>query len=171
MTFYLCQNIVHVKFFLSYFEYFRMWTSGRTVKRLVLCPGFSWDRVNFLLSSWYSALFCIDYERKVDNTLKFQLLLSSACPRSRTFQFPVICQGAGAQGAVRAHGQGTWPKLSKGIFHAIEHSAQCMNWGKLAGRDQLLHGDGMDISQQVMSNWVGCFCLSWLLFLSFSFSL
>ena len=23
------------------------------------CPGFSWDRVNFLLSSWYSAVFWI----------------------------------------------------------------------------------------------------------------
>ena len=23
------------------------------------CPGFGWDRVNFLLSSWYSAVFWI----------------------------------------------------------------------------------------------------------------
>ena len=24
---------------------------------LAICPGFGWDRVNFLLSSWYSAVF------------------------------------------------------------------------------------------------------------------
>ena len=27
--------------------------------RVSYCPGFSWDRVNFLLSSWYSAVFWI----------------------------------------------------------------------------------------------------------------
>ena len=35
------------------------------------CPGFGWDRVNFLLSSWYSAVFWIQCENNVDNTLMF----------------------------------------------------------------------------------------------------
>ena len=26
---------------------------------MATCPGFGWDRVNFLLSSWYSAVFWI----------------------------------------------------------------------------------------------------------------
>ena len=35
------------------------------------CPGFGWDRVNSLLSSWYSAGFWIYCENDVDNTLMF----------------------------------------------------------------------------------------------------
>ena len=35
------------------------------------CPGFGWDRVNFLPSSWYSAVFWIECENTVDNTLMF----------------------------------------------------------------------------------------------------
>ena len=35
------------------------------------CPGFGWDRVNSLLSSWYSAVFWIYCENNVDNTLMF----------------------------------------------------------------------------------------------------
>ena len=35
------------------------------------CPSFGWDRVNSLLSSWYSAVFWIYCENNVDNTLMF----------------------------------------------------------------------------------------------------
>ena len=38
------------------------------------CPGFSWDRVNFLPSSWYSVKFWISYENNVDNTLMFSVV-------------------------------------------------------------------------------------------------
>ena len=38
------------------------------------CPGFRWDRVNFLPSSWYSAMFWIQYEKNVDNTLMFSVV-------------------------------------------------------------------------------------------------
>ena len=31
------------------------------------CPGFGWDRVNFLSSSWYSVMFWIQYEKNVNN--------------------------------------------------------------------------------------------------------
>ena len=35
------------------------------------CPGFGWDKVNSLPSSWYSAVFWIKDENNVDNTLMF----------------------------------------------------------------------------------------------------
>lgn len=35
------------------------------------CPGFDWNRVNFLLSRWYSAVFGIQHENNVDNTWMF----------------------------------------------------------------------------------------------------
>ena len=41
---------------------------------LSICPGFSWDRVNFLSSSWYSAMSSIQYEKNVDNTLMFSVV-------------------------------------------------------------------------------------------------
>lgn len=37
-------------------------------------PGFVWDRVNFLLSVWYSAVFWIWDENNVDNARVFWLL-------------------------------------------------------------------------------------------------
>lgn len=48
-------------------------------------PGFSWDSIYFHPNSWYSALFWIQYEYNVDNTLMFRLLLSRAYLKSRTF--------------------------------------------------------------------------------------
>ena len=43
----------------------------KQVSSLSCCPGFGWDRVNFLLSSWYSAVFWILCENNADNTLMF----------------------------------------------------------------------------------------------------
>ena len=40
------------------------------------CPDFSWD--NFLPSSWYSAVFWIQYENNGDNTLMF-LVVDKQC--------------------------------------------------------------------------------------------
>ena len=42
---------------------------GLKEKALNPCPGFSWEKVNFLLSSWCSTVFCIWHENNVDNTL------------------------------------------------------------------------------------------------------
>ena len=39
------------------------------INQIQTCPGFGWDRVNFLPSSWYSAVFWILCENTVDNTL------------------------------------------------------------------------------------------------------
>ena len=38
------------------------------------CPGFGWDRINFLPSSWYSAMFWAQYEKNVDNTLMLSVV-------------------------------------------------------------------------------------------------
>ena len=46
---------------------------------------FGWDRVNFLHSSWYGAMFWICAENSVDNSGMFSLLLSSAYTASRPF--------------------------------------------------------------------------------------
>ena len=83
------------------------WSRGKKLSRVVGCPGFGWDRVNSLLSSWYSAGFWIQCENNVDNTLMSQLLLSSAYPKLRIFQFPMLCQQAGVQEAGREHSRGS----------------------------------------------------------------
>lgn len=36
---------------------------------IMKCPDFGWDRVNFFLCSWYNAVFWIQCENEVDNTL------------------------------------------------------------------------------------------------------
>ena len=38
------------------------------------CPGFGWDRVNFLSSGWYSVMSWIQCEKYVDNTLMFSVV-------------------------------------------------------------------------------------------------
>lgn len=47
--------------------------------------AFGWERVKFLLSSWYMVVFWIYCKNNVYNSLMSQLLLSSAYPKSRTF--------------------------------------------------------------------------------------
>ena len=37
-------------------------------------PGFGWDRVNFLSSSWYRVVFWVQYEKNVDNILMFSVV-------------------------------------------------------------------------------------------------
>ena len=55
----------------------RVYLKLYTVKTMVSnCPGFGWDRVNFLPKSWYSVMFWIQYEKNVDTHIGFQLLLS-----------------------------------------------------------------------------------------------
>lgn len=44
------------------------------------------------------------------------LLLSGACFKSRTFQCLTLCQWGAAQGAWGGHGQGSWPRLAKGMY-------------------------------------------------------
>lgn len=63
----------------------------------------------------------------------------------------MLCQ-QGEQEAGRENSQDSWQKLATGIFHNTEHHAQCINWGNLARRDQLLPGDELGIGQGVVSN-------------------
>lgn len=56
------------------------------------CPGFGWDKIHFLLSSWHSAVFRAQGENNVENTLLFWLLLICAYPKPRTFQSLKLCQ-------------------------------------------------------------------------------
>ena len=44
------------------------WADGQ------VCPGFGWDRVNFLSSSWYRVMFWVQYENNVDNALMFSVV-------------------------------------------------------------------------------------------------
>jgi len=54
--------------------------------RAVDCyTGFDWDRVKFLHSGLYGAMFWTCTENSVDDTLTFQLLLSDAYIASRPF--------------------------------------------------------------------------------------
>jgi len=72
------------------------------------CAGFGWGRVNFPHSSWDGAVFWICGENSVDNTAKFQLLLSGAYIESRPFLLlapPHQWVGWGAQEVWRGHSQ------------------------------------------------------------------
>ena len=57
---------------------------------LAECTGFGQDRVNFLHSSWYGAMFWICDQNSIDNTGMFSLLLNSAYTESRPFMFPTL---------------------------------------------------------------------------------
>ena len=46
----------------------------RQASKMNACPGFSWDRVSFHLSSWCSAVFWIWCENNVDSTLMFSVV-------------------------------------------------------------------------------------------------
>lgn len=45
----------------------------------------------------------------------------------KDFQFPMLCQRAGAQEAVKKHSQDSWSELTKGIFHTTKCYVQCIN--------------------------------------------
>lgn len=65
-------------------------------------------------------------ENYVDSTLMFQLLLSSICPKSKTFCFPVLCQWAGAWEPVTEHGQDNWFKVVERILHIIGYHVKIL---------------------------------------------
>lgn len=73
------------------------------------------------------------------------LVLSCACPKSRTVQW------GGIQGFGREHGQESWPELAKGIFPTREHHVRYTNWGELAVRGSSLLKDSLSIHQWVVS--------------------
>jgi len=123
--------------------------------RYVSCPGFSWRRVHFLLSSWSSAVFWIQDETDVDNILMFQLLLSSAYAKSGPCQLLLRpCQrgGWGAQAAGRGHSPASRPRLARGIFRTVRCHGELIRWGELAGGQWPLPEDWLGVGQQVVSD-------------------
>lgn len=64
------------------------------------------------LTSWYIAVLCIQRENHVGGTEMFGMLLSSAHPKSRTFQCPVLCIAQVPQrlGSMARRADPTWPK-------------------------------------------------------------
>lgn len=72
-------------------------------------------------------------------------------PKWRTCQFPLLCQWGGAWVAWKDHGQDSWPEQAKGIFHAVEHHVQYINWGELSGSCWFLLGDRLAIGQVVVN--------------------
>jgi len=59
------------------------------------CPGFSWDRVNFIQSNWDSAMFGTQYENNFDNILMFLVVAR----QSRTFQLLTLAWAARCTGS------------------------------------------------------------------------
>lgn len=51
------------------------------------CPGFSWDRDDFLYSIGHGAMFSLQEKNNIDNTTMFQLLLSSTAWSQEHFSF------------------------------------------------------------------------------------
>lgn len=76
----------------------------------------------------------------------------------------MFCQQGGAQEAGREHDQGSCLKLAKGIFHTIEHPAQCISWGSCPGG-----ADGCSGTGWVSASGEQLCCVS-LVFLGFYFS-
>ena len=60
--------------------------------------GFRWDRVHFLHSIWYDALFLLQENNSVDNTLSFQSLQSSAAQSQGHFSFSASLNVLAARG-------------------------------------------------------------------------
>lgn len=106
------------------------------------CPGFRGDRVNFLLTTWYSAMFWIQCGNNVDNTLIFWLLLSCIYHKTKTRTFFVspalpVRRCKKWKKAVREHSWDKWPKLAKGIFTPL-NDRPSVSAGELTGRGSWL---------------------------------
>lgn len=133
----------------------------------------SWERISFVLSRWDSAVFWIQDESYIDDTLMFRLLLSSPYSKSGNLHFPKLCQRGGAQEPGREHGHHSWPELATGMFHTTEHHGHNENWREVVRRGLSLLGGGLGTGQRVASNCTvdHLFLLGIIHTLSFSFQL
>jgi len=80
----------------------------------------------------------------------------SYCPASK--------EAGDAQEAGKGYSQGSWPKLTKGIFRTIWRHAEHINWGELSQGWRLL-GDWLDISQRL---WAIALCITCFVYSIFS---
>lgn len=69
------------------------------------CLGFRWDKINFLQSGWYDAVFWIQEKKNVDKTSTFLLLQSSAAQRLGLFSFSFSLP-SGKAGGTQGTGKG-----------------------------------------------------------------
>lgn len=130
------------------------------------CPGFGWNGVNFLLSNRCRAVFWIQYESLVTNTLIFWLLLTLS-QELPSFPFLLVSRCTRSQ---RKDVQAIWPELATGIFHSTECHAQHENIRSWLGAAGHCSGTGW---ASVIKGWeiVPCICcFFWGLFLSPSLS-
>ena len=102
--------------------------------KYIASKSFSWDRVNFLLSSWCSAVFWIWCENNVDMAhWCFSCCWVMFIPKSRTFQFLRPCQREGWRGTGNWEGtqpgQVTWTSQRDIPYHMTCH-AEYINWGR-----------------------------------------
>lgn len=87
------------------------------------CSGFIWERADFLHSVWNVLAL---RQKDVDNTLMFQLLLSSAAQSQGRFSSSASYTGSeriggGGTGRWERTEPGQLSKLAEGIFHTTEH--------------------------------------------------
>lgn len=94
----------------------RYFTEAKTHTGILVSAG---TELVFFLVAGTGLRFGFENENNVDNTLKFQLLLSCAHPKSKIFQFPMLYQWGGAQEIWREHSQDRGPDLNKGILHTV----------------------------------------------------
>lgn len=102
------------------------------------CPCFDWELILFL----FGILVLVNCSVDVLVVAKQCLLYI------KDFQFLLLCQQAGAQGARRDRSQERWLKLAKGIFHTTGNHAQYMNCGELSSMGQSLLGNSVGISPE-----------------------
>ena len=108
----------------------------------ILCPGFGWDRVNFLHSSWYDAVLWTYDENNGDNTWMISVVAEQGLHRAKAFPafhaaLPV--RRPGVDKVLRGDTARTGgPNRPKGcpILHGVMLSNK--SWGKETGsRDNL----------------------------------
>lgn len=131
------------------------------------CPGFSLDWDNFFSVASTPVLLlaqcCFGFSVRTALITQFWLLLSTAYPKSKTFQFPMLWQQACAQ-AGRQHGQETWPEQAKEVFHTINVIYSLYGVGSYPDGGWLWFGSGL-------GTIVVCWAVASLVFTGFSLSL
>lgn len=59
----------------------------RDISTLLCCPGFGWDRVNFLHNSWYSAAFGVQDKDNIDSTPMLSVVAEQCLHKVKVLEF------------------------------------------------------------------------------------
>ena len=124
------------------------------------CAGFGWDRVNFLRSSWYGAMFWICAEDSVGNTGMFSLLLSSAYTEPRPFLLLPPPHQRGGWGGIRSWEGTQLGQLTPTDQRDIpDHKMSCSAY-KAGGRRRkrgVVQSDGICLPKRLLGMMEPCF--------------